>query len=66
MVRFRRLEHHVVTRSIRFMSPQGKNPVENTRDVGRRRSFINPYDRIGDLVSLLSPSCTRLLHTSTQ
>lgn len=53
MVRFRRIGLSVITRSTRFMTPQGKNPVEATRDSGRRRSFINPYDRIGHLVKMV-------------
>jgi hypothetical protein len=53
MIRFRKLGFSVITRSARFMSQQGKNPVEATRDVGRRRSFIGSYERIGDLVCLI-------------
>lgn len=50
MVKFRKLDFSVITRSTRFMSSQGKNPIEVFRDAGRRRLFVHAYDRIGDLV----------------
>ncbi|KAI6235977.1 hypothetical protein M3Y95_00108700 [Aphelenchoides besseyi] len=48
-IRFRKLTHSVVTRSARFLASSGRNPVESTRDLARRRSLITFYDHIGDL-----------------
>ncbi|KAI1726321.1 CPSF A subunit region domain-containing protein [Ditylenchus destructor] len=50
-IRFRRLEYSLVTRSSRFLGPNGRAAVEASRDVERHRPYVQTFERVGKLAN---------------
>lgn len=50
-VRFNKVHHNVVTRSAKFVGPNGRAPVEAGRETDQQRALVTFYERLGHIVS---------------